>query len=469
MTACILSVTVRNRPGVLARVSDLFAHSGTNIDRMTVGEIRNPSLSRMRIEARLDEARLKNIIGCLQRMQDVLDIRTFQSRSRAFAYWSVVYGLFVTILGLNLATPLYAVYKAQWGLTPGIITLVFAAYALAVIPSIVLFGQLSDRIGYRKLLMAGAVAALSGSACMALADGLPLLLLARTLQGLSVGLFNGIAVSAMTALHRNKDRQRSAFLAAAAVTAGNALGPVMSGALAQFGPWPTQLPYLAHIALVLLGLACLLVSRSAPRKSGGPRLHWPAIPRRLLMPFLLSAVTSFIAWAVISLFMSIIPSYMGEWIGTSSLLISGVTSASVLAVSAASQLIFGRLSPEKMALAGFVLLLGGLISLVLAIHAGSGILLAASVLFTGLGHGPLYAGSLALTNNMAPEQSRGDLISSYYAVTYLGVALPVMGLGLLAQRLGLESAIGGFVLALVCVSAVGMWGWSMLNKWRKPV
>src|SRR5665648_526646 len=44
-----LSVLVENKPGVLVRISGLFARRGFNIDSLAVGETEDPMLSRVTI------------------------------------------------------------------------------------------------------------------------------------------------------------------------------------------------------------------------------------------------------------------------------------------------------------------------------------------------------------------------------------------------------------------------------------
>jgi hypothetical protein len=55
-------------------------------------------------------------------------------------FWLVGYLLFMLMVGTNLPTPLYGVYKHQWGFSSGVLTLIFAIYALTIIPSLLLFG-----------------------------------------------------------------------------------------------------------------------------------------------------------------------------------------------------------------------------------------------------------------------------------------------------------------------------------------
>ncbi len=49
MSQHVISVTVENKPGVLARVSSMFARRGFNIHSLTVGPTEDPDLSRMTV------------------------------------------------------------------------------------------------------------------------------------------------------------------------------------------------------------------------------------------------------------------------------------------------------------------------------------------------------------------------------------------------------------------------------------
>ncbi|MDI4648258.1 hypothetical protein [Cohnella hashimotonis] len=62
---------------------------------------------------------------------------------------------------------------------------------------------------------------------------------------------------------------------------------------------------------------------------------------------------------------------------------------------------------------------------------------------------------------MLPDEYRAQAVSIYYGVTYLGVSLPILGLGIAAQRLGLLPAI-----CLFAGVTVGLMAWS-LHRWRR--
>src|SRR5215213_4110355 len=135
------------------------------------------------------------------------------SRSASFAI--VAMALFVLLLDGNLPTPLYAVYQEEFGFSGTTLTLIFAVYAIVLIPSLLVFGQLSDRVGRRPVIVGGlAVAAL----------GLVLL-----------------------ALEPSGDTSRAAMAAVLGQSGGSAAGPLVAGALAQWAPASKQLCYLVGL------------------------------------------------------------------------------------------------------------------------------------------------------------------------------------------------------------------------------
>lgn len=70
----MISVLVENRPGVLARVSGLFARRGFNIDSLAVCATEDPVVSRMTVVTRGDSSQLEQIVKQLDKLVDVITI-----------------------------------------------------------------------------------------------------------------------------------------------------------------------------------------------------------------------------------------------------------------------------------------------------------------------------------------------------------------------------------------------------------
>ena len=69
-----ISVLVENKFGVLTRVAGLFSGRGYNIDSLNVGPTHDPSLSRMTIVTRGDDATVEQICKQLAKLIDVAKV-----------------------------------------------------------------------------------------------------------------------------------------------------------------------------------------------------------------------------------------------------------------------------------------------------------------------------------------------------------------------------------------------------------
>ena len=81
MQKYILSVTVQNNAGVLARVSSLFGRRGYNIDSLTVSATTDPKVSRMSIIVQGDEPILEQIIKQLLKLEEVMRVDHLEEES----------------------------------------------------------------------------------------------------------------------------------------------------------------------------------------------------------------------------------------------------------------------------------------------------------------------------------------------------------------------------------------------------
>lgn len=77
----VISIVVENKPGVLARVSALFARRGYNIESLAVGETESPDVSRITLVVTGDEAILEQITKQLNKLIDVVKVIDFTQSS----------------------------------------------------------------------------------------------------------------------------------------------------------------------------------------------------------------------------------------------------------------------------------------------------------------------------------------------------------------------------------------------------
>src|ERR1043165_4008183 len=212
----------------------------------------------------------------------------------------VLASLIVALLASSAApTPLYAIYQAQWHFTPITTTVVFGVYALAVLASLLTLGKLSDHVGRRPVLLTALAVHVGSLVIFATATGVPVLLTARVVQGLSTGA----ALGAIGAAMLDMDRDLGTFANAVAPGMGTASGAILSALAVRFLPDPTHLIYLGLIGVLALQAAAVVTMRETVSRAPGalaslrPEI---TVPRALRGPVLTAVPVLFAVWALAS-------------------------------------------------------------------------------------------------------------------------------------------------------------------------
>ncbi|WP_433174696.1 MFS transporter [Actinoallomurus sp. CA-150999] len=377
------------------------------------------------------------------------------ARATGWRFRGAAYTLLVLLAGTNLPTPLYRGYQRTFGFSPLVVTLIFAAYVAALIPSLLVAGPLSDAVGRRRILLPAVGLAAVGSLVFALAGGTVWLFAARVAQGLALGAASGALSAVLTELEPNGDRRRAALVTTIASVGGLGAGPLLSGLLAQYAPAPRVLPYVVEIGLLVPAAVAM-----AALPPGRPATRWrpqrPRIPAAMRRVFATSGVAGFLAFAVIGLFLTLVPPYVATLAGSANLALSGGTVTLMLGSSAVAQVVaYGR-RPITVRAAGLPLLAAGLVLLAVAGEEASLPLLLTATVVAGAGQGLVFLGSLTLVNNAAPAERRAEVMAGFFVVIYLGVGVPVIGVGLLATATGLLTAVQDFayVAAALCLTVL---------------
>jgi Major Facilitator Superfamily len=340
-----------------------------------------------------------------------------------------VFALFAVAAGTNVPTPLLLVYQERLDLSAEVLTALFGCYAAGLVPALLLAGELSDRLGRRRVAIPGIV--LSGLASLAFAaagDSLTLLFAARFLQGVVSGVVFSVGSAWVGELSRASGEGAGGRRAAFAMTAGFSLGPLTSGLLGEFGPAPTVLPYLVHTALVAVGLTLALrlpetVDLHERARVGGE--HDAAVPLirsgdGLLVATVLAPVAVCV-YAFPSSIISAVPLLVDLPYGGVAVtgVLAGVTLGAGTLV-AGLQRRLGRWTAvvaTALGAAGFV---------AAAAFASTGwfpwLVVAAPLL--GSGGGLCLAAGLTLTARLAAPSRLGALTALFLAIAYIGFAVP---------------------------------------------
>ena len=377
------------------------------------------------------------------------------SASRPIAFWLVAFVLTATMLGTTLPTPLYVIYQAQWHFSSAMVTVTFAAYAAAVLVTLLLAGRSSDQAGRKPVLAAALACSTLSTVVFILAPNAELLIVGRILSGLSAGLMTGTATAALTELIPASASRRASLVATAANMGGLGLGPLIAGLFAQDAPRPTVLVFEVYLAVLAAAGGCLLFvpETVSPRRRPALRFSGLAIPQRGRSEFTAAGVAGFSAFALLGMFSALAPTFLGGVLHEDNHAVQGGVVFLLLAVGALTQVLLSRFSSRRVVLAGLILFLAALALIVAALAQAWIALFLAGTVVGGVAVGAIFLGSLATANQLAPPGQRGQVISTYFVLCYSGLIIPVVGVGVATGFIGDFAAVLAFsiLLAVLCV------------------
>jgi MFS family permease len=374
---------------------------------------------------------------------------------------ALVAGAFaITMLGTTLPTPLYPLYQEKYGFGGLTVTVVFAVYAVGVGAALIVFGQLSDRVGRRPILAMG-LALSAASAVVFLLDGvfsfgLGPLFVGRLLSGFSAGVFTGTATATIVEMAPAERRSRASLLAAAVNMGGLGLGPILAGTLAQFAPAPLVTCFAVDLALVAVAALAIWVIPETVKRTGPVRLtiQRVQVPAGVRGVFVRAGIAGFVGFAVLGLFTAVSPSMLGEILHRHNAALTGLVVFTLFAASVVGQTTSSLLGERRSLLLGCVGLVAGMGLVAASLEAASlGLLIAAAVV-SGIGQGMSFRAGLQAVNAGSPPEQRSEVASAFFLLLYVGITVPVIGVGAAADAYGLLHAGVVFSIGAAALAAV---------------
>jgi MFS family permease len=377
---------------------------------------------------------------------------------RRAAFWLMALVLTLTMVGTTLPTPLYDIYQSRWHFSAAMVTVTYAAYAAAVIVTLLLAGRASDQAGRRPVLAAALAASAVSTIVFIVAPDVGVLIAARIVSGLSAGLVTGTATAALTELAPAASRRRASLVATAANMGGLGLGPLVAGLFAQYAPHPTTLVFEIYLAVLAVAALMVAVIPETVRSRTRPALRFAGlgIPERGRGEFIAAGVAGFATFALLGLFSSLVPGLLAGGLHQHSHAVQGGVVFLLLAVGTITQVALSRFSSRRVVLAGLGLFLAAL-GLIVAALASSGMpLFLIGTVAGGVACGAIFLGSLATANRLAPADRRGQVVSAFFVAAYVGLIIPVVGVGILSEFTGTFAAVLTFsiLLAVLCLFSI---------------
>lgn len=356
-------------------------------------------------------------------------------------------------------TMTYPLYQADWHVSTATVTWIFAAYPIALIPVLVILGDLSDRIGRRNAMLLGLLAELVGVLLFAFASGVPWLVAGRAFMGLGVGLSLSPASVAMVEFSASGKEKRAGAISTGISALGIGAAMLVGGGLTEYAPYPLRLNFfvlaaaVVAVAVLVLGIPHHTVGESTDRW----RLRAIVIPRGSRGIFVAGAIAFASAFLLGAIVLPLGAKIAQQLAGSTNALVTGA----LLSVFAACITVFALLARR---LAVWTLVVAGGIGSIAAVwlfvitgatHSLVVFLLAAAV--AGAAYAFDFAGGLTVFNRYAAPHHRASMVSGGYLVGYLaqGVGAPAIGWVVTGHGLMAGLVIGAAVFSVSFAAAVG--------------
>jgi len=388
------------------------------------------------------------------------------SRRHGIGFWLVALAFLVAMAFSTVPTPLYPLYMARDGFSTFMVTVVFAAYAVGVVISLLLAGHVSDWVGRKRILVPALALELVAAALFLTGSSLPVLLTARLITGLGVGMVTATATAHLHELHAahrpGASGQRFEVVSTAANIGGLGVGPLIAGFLAQFVHAPLRTPYLVFAVLLLASMVALALTPETVEE----RLVRPAYrPQRISTDhgdragYLAAAAAGFASFAVFGLFTSIAPGFVASTLHHPSRALAGGIVFAVFGGAALAQTLTSRLpAPARTAL-GLLAQASGVVALVIGMHTANLAAFLIGGVVAGIGAGVLFKAAVGTVVAMAAPAKRGEALAGLFFISYLGLIVPALGLGIATLTVSATAAMtwftGALLVLLTGVAALG--------------
>jgi MFS family permease len=239
---------------------------------------------------------------------------------------------------------------------------------------------------------------------------------------------------------------------------GLGLGPLVAGLFAQYAPHPTTLVFEIYLAVLAIAALIVAVIPETVRDRTRPALRFAGlgIPERGRGEFIAAGVAGFATFALLGLFSSLVPGLLAGGLHQHSHAVQGGVVFLLLAVGTITQVALSRFNSRRVVLAGLGLFLAAL-GLIVAALASSGMpLFLTGTVAGGVACGAIFLGSLATANRLAPADRRGQVVSAFFVAAYVGLIVPVVGVGILSEFTGTFTAVLTFsiLLAVLCLFSI---------------
>ena len=387
----------------------------------------------------------------------VTDVARGESTSRVELpreVWALIGANVVIALGYGVVAPVLPQLARHFGVSISAATFVITAFAVMRLLAAPPAGLLIQRLGERRIYVAGVlIVALSTAAC-AFADTYWQLLMYRALGGIGSTMFFVSALGLMIRISPNDARGRVAGMFSGAFLVGSVAGPVVGSLTAGLG---LDAPFVIYGGLLLVAAAVVLISlRNSPLAAPASTDELSVTVRVALRhPAYRAALLSNFAtgWSLFGLRFALVPLFVAEVLdhhpGVAGLALTAFAIGNVSVVMYSGRL-SDRIGRRPLLIVGLVL--AALTTAILGLGHSLPLFLTEAVL-AGAASGIYNSPQQAAVADIIGKARGGPAIATFQMMSDFGSIVGSFGVGVLAQRLsyGWAFAISGLILLVAAI------------------
>lgn len=174
---------------------------------------------------------------------------------RYWAMLAIAVGITMAVLDSSVANIALPAIARQLGVAPAESVWVINAYQLAIVVLLLPLAALGERIGYRRVYLAGVALFTVGSLACALSGTLETLVIARVLQGFGAAGIMAVNGALVRFTYPHSSLGRGVGLNALVVSIAAAIGPTVASGILAIGPWQWLFAVNVPIGIVNIVLA----------------------------------------------------------------------------------------------------------------------------------------------------------------------------------------------------------------------
>jgi DHA1 family tetracycline resistance protein-like MFS transporter len=370
--------------------------------------------------------------------------------------------LFVNALGSGLILPLLPFFAIHLGASPIVIGLLIATLPLFATLSGPPLGALSDRYGRKPILVLSVAGTLAGFLLLGVAQTLPLVFLARIVDGASAGN-TATARAAIADITSRQARAAGIGVAFAMESLGLVLGPVLGGVFAQYG-LGTSAFVAAGIAAVCLLLAAFAFpeTRAAARVSTSPRgtfglgavgaVARTPLVRTLVLVIFAVQLLIMMMWGTLALYANDLFGFGGTEMGY----VSAFAAATGILAQAGLLRLLLRITADTVILLGALLSMA--VGLLLLAASGGPLMLLGGVGLLAASFNVAMPTAMSFVSRVSSEDEQGGVIGlASGAINLAAVLGPIVAGGLFAiSARGSYAAAAVLALAMLALATRGV-------------